>query len=351
MDTKLLMELFHIPSRSGQESDVQHFIVNYLEEIDIPFEVDSKGNIYNISHNDKPMLSAHMDTVQDYDDTLFAKFIEIKDGIINGYGVIGGDDKCGIYAILDLLTNGHRDINFCFTVEEEIGGIGSEYFEANNDLTHMSYCLVLDRMGSDDILCSGYHDYGTQEFEDVLVEMGKDYGYGVGHGTFCDADYFSNQLSCANISCGYYNAHSKHEFVVLADLQNCINYVHSVIKNIDMKFEAPYSCVSHSTSYKGKITNYNDDYEWMDEYDWMDEFDDIQNKLDGDKVTYPNGKDKRKSQAATMSNADESYCELCSKYKTSRLIKTIGVTACPDCVDDLLWELSVDAASEDLEVM
>lgn len=338
MNTELLMELFQTPAQSGKEKDVQHLIINYLEMIGVPYEVDPKGNIYNISYDGKPMLSAHMDTVQDYDDTLFAKFINIKDGIINGYGVIGGDDKCGIYIMLELLSDGHNELNFCFTVQEEVGGIGSEYFESNNDLTHMSYCLVLDRKGNDDILCASSHDYGTQEFEDVLLEMGKDYGYSVGHGTFCDADYFSNQLSCANISCGYYNAHSKQEFVVLRDLQNALDYVHAVVSNIDIMFEAPYSYSSYGhtgSKFSNETTSYNDEYAWMDEYDWIDEYD---NK--------PITIDKRSD-----SHVDDSYCECCSKHKTSKFIRTVGITMCNDCMDDLLWELNETVLQEDTEVI
>ena len=39
-------------------------------------------------------------------------------------------------------------------------------------------------------------------------------------------------MNCANISVGYYNAHSRYEYVSLDNLQNAFNYVCNIIKNI-----------------------------------------------------------------------------------------------------------------------
>jgi putative aminopeptidase FrvX len=308
MDTKLLLDMFHIPSQSSKESKMREFLTSYLKSIGISFKLDSVGNIYNISNINKPLLSAHMDTVQDDFDVLMSKFIGIKQGMVKGYGVIGGDDKCGIYAILDLLKNGHTDVNFIFSVEEEVGGIGSSYFEKHNDLTHILYGLILDRRGSGDIICE-YNEYGTKHFESTLAQIGTHYGFKPDKGTFSDADNFSEQISCANLSVGYYNAHCKNEYVILSDLQNTINYVHSIVKHLDVKFEAPEKTFSY-TGYgwlNGRNHSGHADY-GVEEY------------------LYP-------TETAEM-------CELCGSTKTpSRLLKTLGFHLCKDCIEDLKWEL------------
>ncbi len=301
MDNKLLLSLFHIASQSANEKPMGKFLVDYLTSIDVPFSEDRYGNIYNISHKSKPLLSAHMDTVQDNYDILMRKYINIQDGIIKGYGVIGGDDKCGIYSILDLLKNGHDDVNFLFTVEEESGGIGSNAFVESNDLSHILYGLVLDRRGSGDIICYN-NNYGVKHFEDVLYKMGTNFGYKPSTGTFSDADLLSKQISCANLSVGYYNAHCKNEYVVLSELQNSINFTHAIIKNLDFKFDTPPISKKYITDYTG---GWSHD---MNEY------------------LYPYEAD--------------TPCEICGSIDGKQTyIKTLQASICQFCIDDLKAEL------------
>jgi putative aminopeptidase FrvX len=302
MDNKLLLNLFFIASQSREERPMREFLAKYLTSINIPFSEDSCGNIYNISNENKPLLSAHMDTVQDDYDILMRKYINIQNGIIKGYGIIGGDDKCGIYSILDLLKNGHDDVNFLFTVEEESGGVGSSTFVNNNDLDHILYGLILDRRGSGDIICYN-NNYGVKEFETVLSKMGSSFGYAPSTGTFSDADFISAQLSCANLSVGYYNAHSKNEYVVLSELQNSINFTHSIIKNLDMKFDIPPA--SHRFANAYSTTAWAND---MSEY------------------LYP--------------YESEKPCELCGSTDGKQThIKTLQAYICQYCIDDLKAEL------------
>ena len=306
MNKKLLLDLFHLPSQPGLEGKVQDFIADFLTQNKVEFEVDEVGNIFNISKKDRPLISAHMDTVQDDFDTLMTKFIGIKNGIVKGYGVIGGDDKCGIYAILELLENGHRDFNFIFSVQEETGGIGIEHFTRTQDLSHILWGIVLDRRGKSDILCEKGHEYGTKNFEKALLTVGENFGFTVGQGTFSDADYLSDQISCANLSIGYYNAHYKNEYVVLSELQNTINFVHYLIKHLDVKFEAPEKIFSYSNWTRQAYGYYDDGYYLRDEY----------------------------------SNMRVDTCDICASVTDDiRDMKTLGFKLCADCRTDLLMEL------------
>lgn len=263
MDKALLQDIFNIPARSGQEGLMKTFIKNFLVKEHIPYTEDVKGNIYNIS-NSSPILSAHMDTVQDEDDAKLCIYTKIRENIISGYGVIGGDDKCGIFIIMQLLRS-RNDFNFVFSVEEEVGGNGIKFFTKQKDLKHIPYGIVLDRRGSSDIVCYK-NDYGTENFENTLANFGKTFGYEPSLGTFSDGDFLSEQISVANISVGYYNPHAKSEFVKINDLQNAIDYVWYVTKYVTAKFEKPEKAYSYhfDNDYEnyGKYSNYDeDDYE------------------------------------------------------------------------------------------
>ncbi len=210
---KLLLELFKIPAPTGKEIGVQVFIMNFLDRHNIPYHVDKMGNIFNILQDERPLLSAHMDTVQHMKDCRNIKLITLKGNILKGKGVIGGDDKCGIFIILQLLlTREELDFNFLFTVEEECGGHGAREFVERQDLSHISYGLILDRRGNGDILCI-LNNYGTMKFEDALWLIGDEFGYEPEMGIFSDANYLREWFSCANLSVGYYNAHTKYEYV------------------------------------------------------------------------------------------------------------------------------------------
>ena len=312
MNKELLLSIFKIPSPSYQESEMQNFIIDFLTKNSVEWEVDGKGNIYNISYPGRPLLSAHMDTVQKEADVYMAKHIYIQKDILTGYGVIGADDKAGIYSILYLLTNSSEKFNFVFSVEEEVGAIGAEFFVKHNDLKHMTYALILDRKGSSDIICTK-NEYGTDEFEFALTEIGRSFNFHPAMGVFSDADKISDQISCANLSIGYYNQHTKSEYLVLSELSNSISYVHALVKNIDMTFKAP----EKSFSYFGFGQRYNFKDEESKYFDDLDK--------------------------PTESKFRNNFigCDACGKNMKTVYISTINSYICDSCYDDLVEELMV----------
>lgn len=246
MDTKLLMEIFHIPSRSGEEDFMQEFVCRKLKEYGKEYEVDEMGNVYNISYQDKPLLNAHLDTVQDIDDSRLQKFAKIRGNILSGYGVIGADDKCGVFIVLELLKE--FDTNFLFSVQEEVGCKGAHHFEEHNTFDFIPYGLTFDRKGDSDIICY-YNDYGTKDFEDKLHEIGIGFGYSPNSGILSDADALNEQISTCNLSVGYYNHHTKGEFVVLSELGNAIAYAKKLVSTIDENYSAPEKFRSYYNEY------------------------------------------------------------------------------------------------------
>jgi len=241
MDLELLMDIFHISAPSLEEKKMSYFIQDFLNKNKIKYTEDSYGNIFSIDKIGKPLLAAHMDTVQGTRDVILSDFIRLKNDIISGIGVIGADDKNGIFIILELLKEMEDNFNFAFFVEEEIGLNGSSFFVKKHGKyleKNILYGIVLDRKGSSDILCTS-NNYGTFEFEIELETVGDDFGYISNVGILSDADNLSDYISCTNLSVGYYNAHTKYEYTIVSEIENTLNYVREILLNITSKFNKP----------------------------------------------------------------------------------------------------------------
>ena len=331
INKKLLLDIFRIPAESKKEQAMGNFIKSYLHYIQVPFRTDRKGNIFSFNGK-KPFLSAHMDTVQDNSDTNLAQFIDIiRDSIISGLGVIGGDDKCGIYIILHILTEleNKSDINFAFTVEEEIGTVGARYLANNNkqELSDCLYGIVLDRRGSSDIICQ-YNGYGTLDFDNELEELGKKFNYKTTYGVLSDADVFKKFMSCANLSCGYYRAHTKQEFVIIRHLENALNFTRDILINIKDSFDAPVELKTYKYGYWNgnpkKNEGWYDDPE-MEEY-FYGIFDNENNKKKGTKIVKTLPK-------------DYDNCGMCYGKNNLKFLESLQDFFCDGCIRGLIEEL------------
>jgi hypothetical protein len=332
VDKDFLLELFKIPAMSGKEDEVRKYIKSFLDELGVEYQEDNVGNVFRFEKN-KPLLMAHMDTVQDYADTILTNFIKIRGEVLSGYGVIGGDDKCGIYIILEMLRNGY-DINFAFTVEEEVGGVGSRFLETNfnKELSSCLYALILDRRGSDDIICQ-QNSYGTKAFEEKLEEIGKDFGYSPARGTFSDADQVDEYVCSANLSVGYFNPHSKTEFVFIPDLEDAMNYTMTIVEKVNEYYQPEeqwenywYNGVKHSRKKRQRKSPTTTMYPYQDYY-W-DEFD----KYFDDDFAGAN---------AAIEEEVNNMCVFCGTSKKGDLIylNSLKEQICFDCARYLVEDL------------
>lgn len=250
MDFHLLFDLLNLFKQ--QETAV--YIGNWLAEKNIPFLKDKEGNIYNISRQ-APLLSAHMDTVARDIHTFNScgltesiyKEVVVKKGedprknikVIKAETprIIGADDKVGCFLIMSLLEE-NPNLNFLFSTNEEIGAVGAYSFVSNNDLSHIPYALVLDRAGDRDIICYD-NRYGTKEFQDALCVVGQEFGYSPNTGIFSDCNVLNAQLSCANLSVGYYYAHTPSECIIIQDVEKAFEFAKKITEGIKEKFAPP----------------------------------------------------------------------------------------------------------------
>jgi hypothetical protein len=342
---KKLIEFLKIPTMSKKEHLVRDFIQKELDRLEIEYTTDSKGSVFLLRKN-TPLLSAHMDAVSSKSDLALLQFIGEYDGEIKGMGNIGADDKVGCFIILELLRdeNYRNKFSFVFSVEEEIGANGIIHF-CNNYKKRIKKCkwfLVLDRKGYNDFI-SSENDYGIKEFEDEAIKLIGKYGYKATHGIFSDADTISDIISGANMSVGYYNAHSDDEKVIYNDVVRAIDVTKDLINNLNNKFIAP-SKTRH---------DYNDDYNEYSEYEDYNDYiirkkDESYNKEQGysSKISIL-GEDifKRKEKAK-----NEYYALLCDEdesYENNRIDRIKILIDEIERIEEILWINYETGTSED----
>lgn len=183
--------------------------------------IKNKGFLF--AKGDIPIcLVAHMDTVHEIPPHHFV----YSDGKLSSPQGIGGDDRCGIYAIMEIIKRHKCSVLFC--EDEEVGAVGAEHFiesDISKDLD-FNYMIELDRTGSNDAV---FYDCDNPEFEEFIIMDGN---WATDFGSFSDISVLAPALGCAavNLSCGYYCAHTKNEYIVLDELEQCIENVCALIE-------------------------------------------------------------------------------------------------------------------------
>ena len=258
---ELLKDVLSVPTKTYQEERMVTFLVNWLTENSIPHFVDEHNNVYATKQESLelpedfyfPCVISHTDTVHNIDT------INVREEMLNNaqgeeklsYKAyndegnptgIGGDDKCGVFACLTLLQE-LPNVKAAFFVSEETGCHGSlkaseEFFEnvgygiqfdapENWMVTERCFGQVLfDRDSEffescDKVLTEGmdnnYMEYMVHPYTDVYALRGK------------------FDFSCINFSIGYYNYHTKHEYVVVEDVFNGIDIGKKMIESLGNK--------------------------------------------------------------------------------------------------------------------
>jgi len=251
----LLKTLLTVPTKTYQEDLMIEFLDNYLTEQNIPHYVDDYGNVYATKTSERfndeifPCVISHTDTVHQLGDEIIVEEFIGKDRqqrsktclkAVNALGKptgIGGDDKCGIFGALTMLLD-LPHVKAAFFVSEETGCHGSK----NSDpefFKNVGYTIQLDAPENYMIseVCSGVRlfDRKSEFFSKVnpiISEMMIDAEYMYHPYTDVSQMVLKHGLASINISCGYYNYHTKNEYIVLDDLYNSIEVVKRMIESL-----------------------------------------------------------------------------------------------------------------------
>jgi di/tripeptidase len=260
-DTTLLKEVLSVPTKTYQEHRMVEFLVNWLTENNIDHYVDNKMNVYATKQETSelpedfyfPCVIAHTDTVHNIDTINVKEMMlpnaqgDLKPSLkaYNDEGLptgIGGDDKCGVFACLTLLQE-LPNLKAAFFVSEETGCHGSRAADPNF-FKNVGYGIQFDAPENWMITekCFGQilFDRDTEFFEkvdEVLTEgmVNEDMRYMVHPYTDVYALRSKFNFSCVNFSIGYYDYHTKNEYVVVEDVFNGIEMGRKMIQSLGYK--------------------------------------------------------------------------------------------------------------------
>ena len=253
---------------------IRRYVRTNMPEVVI--ENDNKGNIYFTKGiaDTYPCVVAHLDQVQDAHSKDFETFEH--NGMIFGMSRkcrqqqgLGADDKNGIFVALECLRK-FDNIKLAFFTEEECGTIGSSAADISffDDCRFVVQC---DRKGNSDFVNNIYSTSLCSEEFLHDTEMEK-FGYAPHVGGLTDVYALSEnylEVSCCNMSCGYYNPHTDEEVTSISDLERCRDFVFHIIDNCKNKY--PHEKWCGENSWQRDWYSCVKDYEYYDEdYENMD---------------------------------------------------------------------------------
>ena len=188
-----------------------------------------KGKYLLIQGEAPILLLAHLDTVHKEP----VQVIRKKQGgnILTSSQGIGGDDRCGVYALASIYEQAGEKPWLLFTCDEEIGGVGAEAFadayrkkQLPKALDNVKMLVELDRKGSNDAV---YYGCNNEAFEDYIT--GK--GLRTEFGSFSDISVIAPAMGIAavNLSIGYYHAHTTDEYINRSHTHAVIERVKEIV--------------------------------------------------------------------------------------------------------------------------
>lgn len=210
-------------------------LYSYIKDYNISVDNYCNITVTNTDDKDIPVFCCHLDTVHD----AAPSPVLVKNDILfscNSTG-IGGDDKCGIVACIELLKR--LPCKVIFFRDEEVGCKGAKQYNQDS-LKDNRFMIEIDRKGNSDLI---YKYSGTEMCsEDFIADVDKiaeQYEYKPANGLYTDVSHLDGAgISRMNISAGYYMPHTEKEYVVLSELQKTIDLCYDIGKQLVKQY--PY---------------------------------------------------------------------------------------------------------------
>lgn len=182
------------------------------------------------------LLCAHVDTKRNVkvdEPVILAQEYGV---LSNVNGILGGDDRCGVGACLELAERFTAKPFLLFTNYEETGGAGMAAFLASRLIEkhlHNLYLFVsLDRSGHNEFV--SYMPSVPEKLEFYLNKV----GYAENYGVYTDAKelWLKYNIAHVNLSCGYFSQHTANEFVLLESYLSSIERASKFVQMIEEPF-------------------------------------------------------------------------------------------------------------------
>lgn len=185
----------------------------------------SKGNFILVRGVAPVMLVSHLDTV--HEQPVRDICVSADKNILMSPQGIGGDDRCGVFALVKVYQLSKIKPWLLFTCDEEVGGIGAKYFclahkqkQLPKNLDILKLIIEIDRRGANDAV---FYQCANLDFEKYITNK----GFKTAQGSFSDISLIAPELGIAavNLSSGYYSPHTLHEYIVRSELESTIEKV------------------------------------------------------------------------------------------------------------------------------
>lgn len=253
------------------QSDLKLILIDYLAEKSYK-PVIGDGFIY--AKGDIPiLLIAHLDTVHTtppkqifYDDD--EKIMWSPDGI-------GGDDRCGIYIICKILEEGYEP-HILFLEDEEKGCIGAGKCLQVLKAPKVRYMVEIDRRGSDDCV---FYSCDNPKFTEYI----ESFGFETAIGSCSDISKLSPEwkIASVNVSAGYYNEHTKQEYISISDMEKTYARIMDMLDDTDNTY---YEFIQKKYTYTNYQYGKNDTKKLPDTTNKDNKTEDKKKKEDTDKT-------------------------------------------------------------------
>lgn len=264
------------------QQEVKAYMAKYLASNKYNV-VNKDGFLY--AKGDVPvLLVAHMDTVHKQK---INTIIEANGKISSPQG-IGGDDRCGVFIIMNIVKDLHCSVVLC--EDEEIGGVGAHKF-ADTEFIHdlgVNYMIEFDRMNANDAV---FYSCDNEEFTNFVTDFT---GFKTAYGSFSDISVLAPaaKIAAVNLSCGYYKAHTTDEYVVYDEMLATIQAAKALIETECDKFEYIPKKQTYLWDYNYP-TSYLSDYKKLSATKYLDlELEVVYMDGDNEEVGYGRGRTK-----------------------------------------------------------
>jgi di/tripeptidase len=313
MNLSKFKELLSVPSKTYKESKMVEYLMSTIGDMEgVTLTCDEHNNIYatkgTLGKGEfYPMFISHTDTVHELVEEIIVKeeylnkpytfgkdFGQEQSFCLKGYDIndkptgIGGDDKCGIYICIELLSQLDK-VKVAFFVSEETGCHGSKMVN-EEFLKDVGYCVQYDAPGDHLISysCSGtvLFDKEGEFFNTALRSITKSFKNEMMVQSHPYTDIMmikqKSDFSCLNMSCGYYNMHTPNEFVCIDDVVRAIQAGKNLVKDLGLNkyeftHEQPKPLYSGSFFFNNEEDDepFNDDVHSLSSIDVIEERDGI----------------------------------------------------------------------------
>lgn len=188
-------------------------------------------------------LVAHVDTLKRHG----IEPMTCRNVMINRLGLLGADDRAGVYAALKLA---HTGCNILLTDYEEQGGIGAQAAAQELQFPGVRLFIELDRQGCNDYV------YYSQTLPQAIKRYVESYGFVESYGSYSDISELEDfRIPAVNLSIGYYKQHTSKERLHLDEMELTIARVKSMIASPPDKLH--------------KVRKYTERWDSRDDLSWL----------------------------------------------------------------------------------